>query len=415
MVEQFLNELLSDYKVDRDFSKEIKEGYRNPLENDLNAYFKEKPNYRYGGSLAKMTANSNSCDIDLLCYFPNTNYDSVETIYNNTLTALNNASYLTEPKNSAIYVYGKLGEEKWDTTVDVVPGKYTSNDDNKDVYLWCRRDKCKLKSNPELQIGKVQQSNCKDLIRLLKLYRSFNNFEFKSFYLEIFAIDVVQPEFEENDNLYDKLVKFCSHYQEIGRKKIYDPANSANDINSIHTDSEFEIIRNKIEKLYEALLTNDKDTIANCLENKQYDIEQGYINNAKSHFNDKGGLNEGLIKSHNIISVKGIYSCDNNWKEFDSSTELKKDYNLKFVIYVAPNFQQGSDVKLIVSNGGYEALKKCCIRGEAESAKSFCKSNNKYYYREESTSYYGNHCVQAYVKTSTGKTYYSNILIVRVR
>ena len=82
---------------------------------------------------------------------------------------------------------------------------------------------------------------------------------------------------------------------------------------------------------------------------------------------------------------------------------------------MTPNFQHGSDVKLIVSNGGYEALKKCCIRGKAESAESSFKSNNKYYYREESTAYYGNHCVRAYVKTSTGKTYYSNILIVRVR
>ena len=140
MVVNSLNELLSKYRVDRDFSKEIKEGYRNPLEQDLNKYFNDNPNYRYGGSLAKMTANSNSCDIDLLCYFDNDNNDSVETIYNNTLNALIHSSYLVEPKNSAICVKGKIGEDAWDTTVDVVPGKYTSNDDNNDVYLWCRKN-----------------------------------------------------------------------------------------------------------------------------------------------------------------------------------------------------------------------------------------------------------------------------------
>lgn len=415
MVLECLNRLLYDYRVDRDFSKEIKDGYRNPLEKDLNSYFEDIPNYRYGGSLAKMTANSNSCDIDLLCYFGSDNNDSLGTIYNNTLKALTKASYLVEPKNSAICVKGKLGEDKWDTTVDVVPGKYTSNDDNKDVYLWCRKDRCRLKSNPEVQINKVLKSDCKDLVRILKLYRTFNNFKFKSFYLEIFAIDIVQPEFRDDDNLYDKLVKFCSHYADIGKLKIYDPANSANDINSIHTDYEFEIIRNKIEELYRALLTNDENTVYCCLNNKPYDVDNGYINDAKSHFVNKEGLSNALISYFNVITIYGFYYMDGSWIRFDSNTVLKKNYNLRFDISVPPSFQQGSTVRLIVSNGGYEALKHNCLRGKSEEIKIYYKSNNKYYYREETTSYYGNHCVQAYVKTSSGKTYYSDILVVRVR
>lgn len=415
MVLECLKKFLYEYRVDRDFSKEIKDGYRNPLEKDLNFYFEDKPNYRYGGSLAKMTANSNSCDIDLLCYFDSDNKDSLETIFNNTLKALTKASYLVEPKNSAICVKGKIGEDKWDTTVDVVPGKYTSNDDNKDVYLWCRKDRCRLKSNPELQINKVLKSDCKDLVRILKLYRSFNNFKFKSFYLEIFAIDIVQPEFRDDDNLYDKLVKFCSHYADIGKLKIYDPANSANDINSIHTDYEFDIIRNKIKELYMALLTNDENTVYCCLKNKPYDVDNGYINDAKSHFINKEGLSKTLNPYFNVITISGFYYMNGSWIRFDSNTVLKKNYNLKFDISVAPSFQQGSTVRLIVSNGGYEALKHNCLRGKSEETEIHYKANNKYYYRYETTSYYGNHCVQAYVKTSSGKTYYSDVLVVKVR
>ncbi len=415
MVLDRLNELLSKYKVDRDFSKEIKEGYRNPLENDLNLFFNDKPNYRYGGSLAKMTANSNSCDIDLLCYFDSDNNDSLETIYNETFDALIKSSYLVEPKNSAIYVNGRKGDEKWDTTVDVVPGKYTSNDDNKDVYLWCRKNRCRLKSNPELQINKVLQSDCKELIRLIKLYRCFNNFKFKSFYLEIFAVDIVQPEFQDGDNLYDKLVKFCSHYQDIGKVKIYDPANSANNINSIHSDDEFNVIRDKIERLYSTLLTNDDDTIISCIKNQPYDIDRGYINDAKSHFENKDGLSKALIPYFNVIAITGFYRINDSWNKFDSNTTLKKNYNLKFEITVAPNFQQGSTVRLIVSNGGYEALKHNCLRGKSELTESGYRANHRYYYRYETTSYYGNHCVQAYVQTSSGKIYYSDVLIVKVR
>lgn len=112
MVLDCLNNLLVEYRVDRDFSLEIKTGYRSPLENDLNNYYDEKPNYRYGGSLAKTTANSNSCDIDLLCYFDSENTNSLELIYNKTIKALRSASYLFEAKNSAICVYGKIGEPK---------------------------------------------------------------------------------------------------------------------------------------------------------------------------------------------------------------------------------------------------------------------------------------------------------------
>lgn len=415
MVLDCLNNLLVEYRVDRDFSLEIKTGYRSPLEKDLNNYYDEKPNYKYGGSLAKTTANSNSCDIDLLCYFDSENTDSLELIYNKTIEALRSASYLFKTKNSAICVYGKIGEQKWNTTVDVVPGKYTSNEDNKDVYLWCNRDKCRLKSNPELQINKVKKSNSKEIIRLIKLYREFNNFKFKSFYLEIFAIDVVEPEFVAGDNIYDKLVKFCSHYNEIGKTKIYDPANSANDINKIHDEYEFSLIRNYIEKLYRALLTNDEETIKNCILNKPYDIEKGFLNNAKSHFEFKGGLTYPLVPYFNVININGFYRFNDSWQRFDSSTILRKSYNLKFEINVAPNFQNGAVVKLIVSNSGYEALKNNCLRGKAEPTEIAYRANNKYYYRDETTSYYGNHCVQAFVKLSNGKTYYSDILVVKVR
>lgn len=367
MVLDCLNNLLVEYRVYRDFSLEIRTGYRSPLENDLNKYYDEKPNYRYGGSLAKTTANSNSCDIDLLCYFDSENTDRLELIYNKTIKALRikalrSSSYLFEAKNSAICVYGKIGEPKWDTTVDVVPGKYTANKDNKDVYLWCNRDKCRLKSNPELQINKVKESNSKELIRLIKLYREFNNFKFKSFYLEIFAIDVVEPEFVAEDNIYDKLVKFCSHYNEIGKTKIYDPANSENDINKIHDEYEFSLIRDYIEKLYRVLLTNDEQTIKNCILNKPYDIEKGFLNNAKSHFEIKGGLTNSLISYFSVININGFYKFNDSWQRFDSSTILRKNYNLKFEINITPNFQNGAIVKLIVSNSGYEALKNNCLR-----------------------------------------------------
>lgn len=412
MVLDELNNLLSKYKVNRDFSMEIRKGYRHPLENDLNSFYDEKPNYRYGGSLAKCTANSNSCDIDLLCYFSPNYHKSLKEIYDDTYIALKNKNYFVKTKNSALCVTGNLNNGIWDTSVDIVPGKYTQNEDNKDVYLWCYKDNKKLKSNPEIQINKVKESNFKDLIRILKLYRDFNKFKFKSFYLELFVIDVVSKDFVDKDSLYDQLVKFCNHADNIGCVKVYDPANINNDLSKIHTDYEYEIIKTKIHKLKEALLTNDDETIINCILNKTYDLDNAYLKNAKKHSSELKISN--LNVSYYKVFLKGYYESNNSMIEFNSQTILRKNYNLKFEILISNSIPVKS-VGLIVSNAGYEAEKDNCLRGNIEDTKIEYKYNNKIYIRTETTSYFGNHVVQAVLTTVSGKKYYSDLLIVKIR
>ncbi len=176
MVNEALKQMLEKFHVTHEFAKNVREEYRENLEKNISELFNEKPNFRYGGSLAKGTANTNSCDIDLLCYM-NSDFElSVSDIFNTIKNGLQKCGYIIESKNSAICVKGTNSEGIWDMTVNVVPGKYTSNEDNKDVYLWCDKDNCRLKSNPELQINKVKNSNSKDVIRLLKIFREYNNF-----------------------------------------------------------------------------------------------------------------------------------------------------------------------------------------------------------------------------------------------
>ena len=74
-----------------------------------------------------------------------------------------------------------------------------------------------LKTNPEKQINKVKQSLSKDVIRIIKLFRDRNNFKFKSFFLEIFCIDVIEPLYDESDDLFNKVFHFCKHYNDIGK------------------------------------------------------------------------------------------------------------------------------------------------------------------------------------------------------
>lgn len=413
MVNQSLLDLLKKYQVDRDFSAEIREGYRNPLEDNISSYLKERPNYRYGGSLAKGTANTNSCDIDLLCYMDSNSHYSVKDLYEEIAKSLESKKFIIEKKNSAICVSGKYGDQEWGTTVDVVPGKYTHDDSNKDVFLWCNRDQKRLKSNPEIQIGKVKNSNYKDLVRLIKLYRTFKGFKFKSFYLEIFIIDYLANSLSKEKTLYENLVTFTEHANEIGKIKLLDPANSANDISDIHSPNEFKIIRDNLNLLHEALLTNDPDTILNCLQNKQYDIDGGYLSNCKSH---SSLLNLKAKESFFTIAIRGQYLADKVWIDFNSSSILKPGLKLKFTIKV-PLGLSPKDISLIISNGGYDStILHKCPRGAAEPTFFYVKDYNFVTrYRKEYTSYIGNHVVQAIVTTRNNLVLFSAPFIVKVR
>ena len=411
MINEALQKLLDDYHVDRDFAKEVREGYRHPLEDSINNHFNIKPHYRYGGSLAKGTANINSCDIDLLCYFDSDCNMSVENIYDAIANCLAEEHYIFEQKNSALCVIGKIGESKWDTTVDIVPGKYTSNEDNKDVFLWCNKDKKRLKSNPDIQINKVKSSNYKKLIRILKLFLTNHNVKFKSFYLEIFIIDYISKFFEDGFTLYDELISFCEHYNDIGNVKLFDPANSANNISNIHSDYEFGNIRSKIMEFYNVLSTNDESTIVNCILNKPYDIDCAYLRNAKRHSFD---LLNNTYQS-DFLTIIGKYRIGEYWAAFNSSDILSKETEVKFEINI-PQSLSVKDVKLVVTNSGYDAeVRHDCPRGNPEStvreqSAGFCK-----FVRFESTSFYGNHFVHALITTTRNKMYYSKILTVKVR
>lgn len=402
----YLNDLLNFYKIDSNLSAEIKEGYRHPLESVIGEVFENKPHFRYGGSIAKGTANSNSCDMDLLCYYDSDVNITVENIYNEIAKKLEKENFYIKRKNSAIFVNGRAGDDKWEFDVDVVPGKYTSNEDNKDVYLWCNKDKCRLKSNPEIQIEKVKQCDSKDVIRLIKLYRTNRNFKFKSFYLEIFIIDIVEKEYNKNDDIYDKLIKFCKHYNDIGNVVLFDPANSNNNIKDIHEEFEFATIRKEIKRLYDALMTLDLETIKNCIEGKEINIDEGYYKNAKGH--------SSISKCNNSwLQLNGFEIRNNGDFLFNSNSILQNSTKLRFEIFLPPQLKNNlSDLKLIVCNAGYDAFINNCLRGNAEV---LSKKDNDTYEREESTAYYGNHFVQAVLRTKNGTKIFSNLLVVRVR
>ena len=416
LTNKVFEDLLSKYQVDSNLMDFFRNMLRQPIEDAINEHFDERPNYRYGGSLAKGTANSNSCDVDLLVYFNDDFEMNVSDIYDEVAVALQEAGYLIKKKNSAINVYGKNYKQWENITVDVVPGKYSVGGDDKDVYLYCHKDQSRLKSNPEKQIDKIKESGMKQVIRLIKLLRTTYGFPFKSFFLELFAVDIVEPNLKRDASLVEKMIEFAKSFSKIGVSKVYDPANpNGNNIMNIHNDYEFQAIRNYIKTLYEVLLTDDEDLVANyltdnkCGQNIEQRIDASYGKSAKSHSPSL----KLTVGSTGLPALSMVCRSAKTSNVLFSGQVLEKETYLRFEVNKS-SFYYGYDFRFVVSNAGYEARVANQLRGKTEEPDNELSSSSKYI-REEHTSFNGNHYVQVIATHPNRITLYSTPFVVKVR
>ena len=187
----YLNDVLDDQTL-ADDSSELKDlrSRRDEIEGHLRDEFGKSPSIRYAGSHAKGTMIRESYYLDLACYFPRDDDDAggtLEDIYNNVKKVLDK-HYFVDPKTSALRVKSR---ERVDFHVDVVPGRFV-NDEPGDAFLFCSAgDKKRLKTNIDTHISHVKDSGVTDAIRLVKLWRTRNAIEWKTFVLELAVVDVL--------------------------------------------------------------------------------------------------------------------------------------------------------------------------------------------------------------------------------
>ncbi len=397
----FLEDLLKKNSLDDGTIEDIKEHLRAPIEAALKDHvFDVQPNIKYGGSYKKKTSNKDSCDLDILCYLPPESQIGVEDIYEKAFEALSKAGFFAIKKNSAIKLYGKAGDPQWEMTVDVVPGKECANESG-DVYLWCNRTKNRLKTNPETQIGKVIHSDSREVIRLIKLYRTSAKFEFKSFFLEVFAIDVAEGDYPKDATLFEKLLCFCGRYGDIGIKKIYDPANANNDIMGIHSEQEFRTIRQQIKNLYEVLMTNDEDSITAALQGQSINLDDAYYHYAKKH----SSLFTAASSQTRTLQITGRIKGKGH--EMSGVIDAEKG---DYFIFSVPDSWNIKTVEWLVCNSGYEAFTKKQLRGEKYEP----SDQGTKYSRQEHAEFYGRHFVIARATTFSGQHLFSRPLFVKI-
>jgi hypothetical protein len=216
-------------------SSELKalRSHRETIEECLREAFGSAPVIRYGGSQAKGTLIKESYDLDIVCYFPRDEEDAgdtLEQIYNNVKDVLSK-DYFVEPRTSALRVKGL---DKVDFHIDVVPGRFVE-EGSYDAFLYCSSgDRCRLKTNIETHIKHVKGSGVTDAIKLMKVWRTRNGVQLKTFVLELIVIDTLAgTDLNLEGQVKTVLEKLRDESDSIS---VQDPANSGNDLSELWND-----------------------------------------------------------------------------------------------------------------------------------------------------------------------------------
>ncbi|MGO1074784.1 hypothetical protein [Inquilinus sp. CA228] len=235
----------NDYLQDLLKSQELEEGCdeldaldteRDKVDDLLKEAFPtSNPNFTHGGSRAKGTMIREDYDLDEVCYFDHDDTgpgDTLEEIYESVAAVLEE-NYMVRRKRSALRLKTKSGK---DLRIDVVPGRYTS-DEGTDVFLHQNEgDKERLKTNLEVQIAHVRDSGCTDVIQLTKLWRTRNAIGIKTFPLELLVIEVLDG--NNGGNLQVRFERVLNEFADnIDDLYIEDPANpTGNNLSHALTD-----------------------------------------------------------------------------------------------------------------------------------------------------------------------------------
>lgn len=192
-----------------------------------------------GGSMAKGTMNKESYDLDLICYFAHedtTAGESLKEIYESVESALKE-DYYVERKTSALRLHSHDPKDRVDFHVDVVPGRYVNGNDGEVFLHQNSGDKNWLKTNLNVHISHIKNSQVTDAIRLLKLWRVRNRLSVRTFVLELLAVELLKQ--KKAAKLTDQLKHvWIKLRDEISRIAVEDPANpTGNDLSDQFNDS----------------------------------------------------------------------------------------------------------------------------------------------------------------------------------
>lgn len=220
---EYLENLLEESKIPEEELEAIRTK-RDEVESVLRSHFGDKIlTIKYSGSIAKRTAINSSKDLDLAVHFKQGSYGSLKQMYEDTYEILLEHYNFVQKQNVSL---GLLLQN-----IDVVPGRRIEDGSNNDVNLYRKDTEGLIKTNLETHKDYIKNSNCRKIIRLLKIWKVSHSLRFKSFALEILVIKALED--FEGTSLTARTKKVLEFIESnVETIKLLDPANSNNNVSN---------------------------------------------------------------------------------------------------------------------------------------------------------------------------------------
>lgn len=189
----------------------------------------------WSGSIAKGTTVSLSTDADVFISLSSTYTDSLSEIFNSLNGALSKAGYTTRKQNVSLRVYTS------GCKIEYTPGKRQSQQ-GYDHSIYKSKSDSWIKTNVKTHISQIKDSGRISEIKLCKIWRELNRFEFPSFFLELAMIDCLSGS-KYNDlatNFWQVLGFLADSFVD---RVYYDPANTNNRVSDDLNATEKVLIR----------------------------------------------------------------------------------------------------------------------------------------------------------------------------
>lgn len=222
---EYLQAVLEDEQFDVNEEPDIKKNREEVEELMRSEYGSKIVSFKYSGSIAKHTAIKTSKDMDLAVHFKHDAFSTLRDMYDSVKDFLGKHYTIKEQRVS-------IGLEG--LNVDVVPGRRIDEDDltNNDVNLYRSDTGTSIKTNIEKHKEHIRDSDTRDIIKLLKVWRERWGLKFKSFALELLVIKALDGFAESGlDNKVKKVLNFIK--DEVETVNLIDPANSNNNVADI--------------------------------------------------------------------------------------------------------------------------------------------------------------------------------------
>ena len=257
--EKFLQDLLDSQNLKQEQEITLK-AHKKEVTDYLISEFQDKnPTIKYAGSYEKGTMIRDCYDLDIVCYFPDTDTRTLKEIRDDVSVHLNK-KYLMQDKASAERILSLKGiTAPQSYHIDVVPGRFISG--SNDVFLHLAEgEKERLQTNLKTHISHIKDSGCVPIIRLVKVWAHRNNVKVKTFVLELFVVEVLSGSHSKNDLKASFLKVLEEMKNRFAIIELVDPANTGNVVSRLMLTNEKTAVAQAASKTLEVLKSEDNLT-----------------------------------------------------------------------------------------------------------------------------------------------------------